>query len=244
MSSEGISQPMVVSEEPLSDSVLSMATAGELASPLVLMRQLSLAISAAELSDDERQLLGKRLSLTSERALRLASSLAMATNAQQQLPLEPINPLSVCQDVVHELSPLFTAHGQKIILRSRTRVPLLVGNRRVLQQILMSFGDNALQYCTEKSPIRMTITSHGKFVRIGVRDYGPAVPIDIWQKIDERVARRASAPIATRPTTSAIGLITARRLAKMMGSAVGHIRHRDGATFYIDLNISGQMSLL
>lgn len=221
-----------------------MATAGELMSPLVLLRQLSLSISADSLSEQERQLLGKQLTLTSERALRLATSLSMATNAQQSLQLEPINPLSVCQEVVHELSPLFTAHGQKIILRPRSRVPLMVGNRQVLQQILMSFGDNALHYGSESHPIHMTISGHGSYVRIGVRDYGPAVPIDVWQRIEGRVSRRAVAPIATRPTTSAIALIAARRLAKMMGSAVGHIRHRDGATFYVDLKVSGQTSLL
>lgn len=244
MSSEGLSRFEVASEGLLNDPTLTMAAAGELVSPLILMRQLSLAISGDFLSDTERQLLSKQLTLTSERALRMAAGLSMATNAQQSLQLEPINPVSVCREVVHELSPLFSAHGQKIILRQRKRIPLLVGNRRVLQQILMSFGDNALPYSSDGYPVRMTISSHGSFVRIGVRDYGPAVPKDIWQSIDAKVARRAAAPIATRPTTSTIALIAARRLAEMMGSAVGHIRHRDGATFYVDLKVSSQMSLL
>ncbi|USN96338.1 MAG: hypothetical protein H6797_04660 [Candidatus Nomurabacteria bacterium] len=243
MSSESMGR-LGITESLLDDSTLTMAAAGELISPLILLRQLGLAISADSLSERERELLSKQLTLTSERALRLASSLSMATNDKQSFLLEPINPVSVCQEVIHELSPLFTAHGQKITLRSRSRVPLLVGNRRVLQQILMSFGDNALHYGSENHPIRMTISGHGSYVRIGVRDYGPAVPIDMWQRIEGRVARRAAAPISTRPTTSAMGLIAARRLAEMMDSVVGHIRHRDGATFYVDLHVSGQTSLL
>lgn len=239
-----MSRLKVASESLLGEPTLGMATAGELMSPLVLLRQLSLAISAETVTEQERQLLSKQLTLTSERALRLTASLSMATNMQQELSLEPINPVSVCREVIHELAPLFMAHGQEIALKQRSRTPLLVGNRRVLQQILMSFGDNALHYGSQSHPIRLTISGHGSFVRIGVRDYGPAVPIDVWQRIEGRVARRAIAPIATRPTTSAIALIAARRMAEMMGSTVGHIRHRDGATFYVDLRISGQMSLL
>jgi len=244
MSSEGSRRLSVATQSALDDTTLTTAAVGELMSPLVLLRQLGLALTAESVSAQERQLLGKQLTLTSERALRMAATLSLTTTSQQSLQLEPINPVSICQEVVHELSPLFVAHGQKIILEPRTRIPLLVANRRVLQQILLSFGDNAVYYGSESHPVRMTISGHGAFVRIGVRDYGPAVPIDTWQRIEGRVARRAPAPMATRPTTSAIGLIASRRLAELMGSAVGFIRHRDGATFYVDLRASGQMSLL
>lgn len=233
-----------VTERLLDDSALTMAAAGELTSPLVLMRQLGLAVAAESITEEERLLLGRRLTLTSERALRMTSALSMTMVDQQSLPLEPINPVSVCREVVHELMPLFHAHGQSITFRSRTRTPLLVANRRVLQQILLSFGDNALHYGSKAHPIRMTINGHGDKVRIGVRDYGPAVPIDVWQRLENGIMRRASAPIATRPMTSAISLIAARKLAERMNSAVGLIRHRDGATFYIDLRVSKQMSLL
>jgi two-component system sensor histidine kinase TctE len=226
------------------DSSLVVAAANELSSPLVLLRQLGLAVSTASLSDDERRLLGKQLTLTSERALRMAASLSMATANQSMLELEPINPMSICQDVVRELTPLFAAHGQKLTLQPRSRIPLLVGNRTLLQQILLSFGDNALFYGSQSHPIRVSINGVGDRIRIGVRDYGPAVPSDMWQRIEERVARLAPTPLATRPHASTVGLIAAKRLAEIMGSAVGVIRHHDGATFYVDLRVSGQMSLL
>jgi hypothetical protein len=66
----------------------------------------------------------------------------------------------------------------------------------------------------------------------------------MWQRLDGRVVRRAQAPLSNRPHTSGVGLIAARRLAELMDSVVGTIRHHDGATFYIDLRVSGQMSLL
>lgn len=226
------------------DSSLVVTAANELSSPLVLLRQLSLAIASDSIDDSQRRLLSEQLTLTSERALRMAASLSMATTNQSQLQLEPINPVSICQDVVRELAPLFAAHGQTLTLQPRTRIPLLVGNRSILQQILLSFGDNALFYGSQSHPVQMSIAGKGDRVRIGIRDYGPAVPIDTWEQIENRVARRAPVPLATRPHMSTVGLIAAKRLAEIMGSAVGVTRHQDGATFYVDLRVSGQMSLL
>lgn len=226
------------------DASLIVAAAGELSSPLVLLRQLGFALSADTISEDDRRLLGEQLTLTSERALRMAASLSMTSVDQQQLQLEPINPFSICQEVVRELSPLFAAHGQTLAVQPRTRIPLLVGNRRLLEQILLSFGDNALYYGSQSHPVHMSISGKGSRIRIGVRDYGPAVPIDLWRRIENRVSHRAQSPLASRPHMSTVGLIAAKRLAELMGSAVGVIRHSDGATFYVDVNLSGQMSLL
>ncbi len=243
--SEGSDDKLVrVQQGYLDESIITAAAASELASPLILLRQLSLAVSADDISDDERRLLGKQLTLTSERALRLTTSLSMTSASQSSLPLEPVNPVSICHEVIHELTPLFTAHGQKITLRPRSRVPLTVANRALLRRILIGFGDNALYYGSPEHPVTMTITGHKDRVRIGIRDYGPAVPIDMWQRLEQRVARRAQAPLNDRPQVSSVSLITAQRLAEMMDSVIGTIRHRDGATFYVDLRVSEQMSLL
>ncbi|MCA9327593.1 HAMP domain-containing histidine kinase [Candidatus Saccharibacteria bacterium] len=227
----------------MDESVLAMAAASELTSPLVLLRQLGLALSD-DIDENERRRLAQRMTLTSERALRLAANISLMSTDQATLPLEPINPISVCRDVIHELSPLFAAHGRTITLQQRSRIPLLVANRDLLQRILLGFGDNALHYATAERPIRMTITSYANKVRIGVRDYGPAVPINIWESLDGKILRRATVPLASRPQTSGVGLVAARRLAELMESTVGLIRHRDGATFYVDLHVSKQMSLL
>jgi len=224
------------------DSSLVIAAANELSAPLVLLRQLSLG--ALQGSEEERRLLNDRLTLTSERALRLVASLSLTATNQQQLQLEPINPVSVCQEVVHELMPLFVAHGQTLTVRPRARIPLLVGDRQLLRQILLSFGDNALFYGSSEHPVDVSIMEHRGKVRIGVRDFGPAVPTNLWRLLDERLLQRARLPLADRPHTSAISLVAAKRLAEMMGSTVGVTRHRDGATFYVDLGVSGQMSLL
>lgn len=228
----------------LDESALTVAASRELTSPLVLLRQLGLAISADDISDDERKQLSRQMTLTSERALRMAANLGMTSAKQSSLSLEPINPVSICQDVIHELSPLFLAHGQSIKLTQRTRIPLLVGNRQLLTRILLGFGDNALHYGSPDHPVQMTIQSLKGRVRIGVRDWGPAVPVDVWDRLESKIARHAVAPLPARPYTSGVSLVAARKLAELMECSVGLTRHRDGATFYVDLLVSKQMSLI
>ncbi len=228
----------------LDGAALTAAAASELASPLVLLRQLGFALQTNNLSDADRQHMLDQLMLTSERALRLTANLNLSMQDQTVLPIEPINPVNICQEVIHELSPLFAAHGQSITLQSRKRIPLSVGNRSVLQRVLVNFVDNALHYGAPDHPIRLSIASHGNSVRIGVRDYGPAVPINLWERLEENIAKKARVPLVTRPQASAVNLLVTKRLADLMGSVVGTIRHRNGTTFYIDLQLSHQMSLV
>ena len=220
------------------------AAANELGAPLVLLRQLSLALADETLSREERRRLTEQVALTSERALRLTRHLSFHPGAQPLLELEPVNAVTLCQEVVHELAPLFRAHDRAISIRPRTKAPLLIADRKLLRRVLVSFGDSALHYASRERPVQLTISSSGQNVRVGVRDYGPSVPADIWQRLEGRVARRAAVPLPRRPHTSGVGLVAARKLTEMMGGEIGVTRHRDGATFYVDMHVSGQMSLL
>lgn len=227
------------------DESLLAATASELSAPLVLVRQLSLALAADNLDGAERQRLIDQLTLTSERALRAVRTLTYKPDTMPMaLALEPVNAVTLCNEVVHELTPLFTAHGKSIAVHPRSKSPLMITDRALLRRLLIGFGDNALYYGSEKKPVELTVTTRGNTVRVGVRDYGPAIPSDLWQQLEGRIVRRASVPLPRRPHTSGVGLLMARQLAEAMGGLVGVTRHRDGATFYIDMRVSGQMSLL
>lgn len=241
---EGILRSGAAGDSMLDGQALVTATASELSAPLVLLRQLSLALASGDLTKAERDRLVERMALVSERALRTARTLAFQPDAQPLIALEPVNAITLCNEVVHELTPLFRAHGKSIAVRKRTKSPLLIADRTLLRRLLVSLGDNALHFSPESKPTQLTITSHCGHVRVGVRDYGPAVPNDIWNQLEGRIARRSVVPLPRRPQSSGVGLLMARRIASAMGGAVGVTRHRDGATFYVDMRLSGQMNLL
>lgn len=236
-----------INDETMQNGFSSViAAAHELKSPLVLVRQLSLMLENADLSIVEQKRMLRQISLTSERALRLTGDLTRSARLSDAMfNVEPINPQQLCEDIIYELGPLFIAHNQSVKLKSRKHPLLLVANRDLLRRIIMNFSDNALHYAGENASVEIQIRAlnAGKMIRLGVRDYGPALSSDMWRTLQSRLAK-SNMPVHARPQSSGLGLYIASQFADAMNGKIGVIRHNDGATFYVDLQASTQLSLL
>lgn len=224
-----------------------VTAAHELKAPLALVRQLALSLETMpSLSVDERERMLHQITLTSERALRLTTDLTRASRLEDSLfELEPLNPRQVCEEVAHELWPLYKAQGREIAVASRYRPILVVANRDLLKRIMLNFADNALHYAGDETPVELRVQSltHGNRIRMGVRDFGPAVTPQVWRRLYEHLGTDTQVMHA-RPQSSGLGLYVAGQFARAMQGEIGATRHRDGATFFVDLAASTQMSLL
>ena len=217
-----------------------IAAAHELKSPLALTRQLTLALENESLSDSERRLIVERIRLTSERALRLTTNLTKQERLHESFfELEPINPVQLCEDVVSELRPLYRASGRELEVGRRRTSPLVVAHRELLHRVLASLADNALCHTSERAKFTIRQQSASDTVRLTLRDYGPGVPTSLWQDV-----ANGSTRVARRPQSSGLGLVIARQFTEAMGGRLGVIRHRDGASFYVELSTSHQMSFI
>ena len=223
-----------------------VAAAHELKSPLALIRQLSLGLESGTLDPQQIETISRRITLTSERALRLTTDLTRASRLEDSLfTLEPLNPVSLCEEVTRELEPLYTARGRHLVFAKRSRPLLALANRDLLRRILLGFADNALHYSQSDEPvvISASLREDGSQIRLGVRDYGPAVSPKIWKSLESTLGSSAQ-PLHARPESSGLGIYIARQFAEAMGARVGATRHRDGATFYVDIGVSAQLRLL
>lgn len=223
-----------------------LLAAHELKSPVALIRQLSLFAQEAGQKDRNKDDLLRKITLISERSLRLTSDLTKTARLEDALfSLEPIDPSQVCLDVIHELSPLARAYNKKIELKGCRRTPLVIANRDLLRRVLINFMDNALSYCGGHQPIKLKIQTFYKqgFIRVSVRDYGPAITNSLARKIKTELLIKDS-NFYSRPQSSGLGVYISSQFAKVMGGLIGVIRHHDGVTFYINLQISKQLNLL
>lgn len=223
-----------------------VTAAHELKSPLSLVRQLALGLEAGQIGDEERDRMLRQIVLTSERALRLTTDLSRSSRLEDSIfDLEPLNPQQLCEEVAHELSPLYAARGRQIQVASHSRSMLVVANYDLLRRIMLNFGDNALHYTDSSEPVQLRARVHdaGKRIRLGVRDYGPAVPADAWQRLQDSLGTNTQV-LHSRPQSSGLGLYVAGQFASAMHGRIGATRHRDGATFYVDIDASTQLSLL
>lgn len=221
---------------------LSVA-AHELKAPLALIRQLSLMANDHDFSEENRRSSLEQLTLVAERSLRIVTDLTQVSHSQALLfPLEPINPAATCREVAGGLTPIARLYGHRVSWpSSRTKV-LVVANQRLLERIISNFLDNALKYTEPQTPIRVAISRVGQKARVSVRDYGPRLGLrEYRQLLDELETMKT---VHTRPDSSGLGIFIASEFAKMMHGDIGLIRHRDGVTFFVELPLSGQMSLL
>jgi len=218
--------------------------AHELKSPLVLLRQLSLELSSGELTDQERERVVWQMTHVSERALRLTSDLTRAENQSTFFDLLPVNPLDVARDVRSELQGLYKAHGRSLKVARVRNLPPVIANRDLLRRILLNFADNALHYADVEGTVelRAQLLEERSSVRISVRDYGPHMPLSNWHKLLGSLSH--GQPVHQRPQSSGLGLYIANDFALRMDGRIGAIRHRDGASFYVELPVSRQLTLL
>lgn len=223
-----------------------MAAAHELKSPLALIRQLALEINEPDVDARYIEELAHRITLTSERALRLTSDLTRSARLDDSLFVcEPINPLELLDDVVREITPLYAARQRRLEVQPHAWPLLAIANRDLLRRVMLNFCDNALHYSSADQPVRLITTAsplRGS-IRLAVRDHGPSVSPRLWRDLMTNIGNSPQS-LPSRPMGSGLGLRVADQFARAMGARVGAIRHSDGVTFYVDLNASTQMSLL
>lgn len=243
---EGISSEAMMEGGVFVHAPFFVAAAHELKSPLALMRQLSLELASEDLSDKERATLAEQIVLTSERALRLTTDLTKQARLEDSLfTLQPLNAVALCEEVVDELQPLYQAKGRRLRVGKGRRSVLCLANKDLLRRILLSLADNALHYADDSATVEVSVqaTEGGQYVRLGVRDYGPAVPVSVWKTLAHSLGKTAQ-PLRDRPTSRGLGIYIASQFAAAMHGSLGAVRHRDGATFYVDVHASHQLRLL
>ena len=195
-------------------------------------------------SEADKKQLQQRIVQTSEQALQLTVDLANSANLTPSLfPLEPVNPLAICQQMAAETRFNAVLYGRKISWpRSGRNNRLILANRTLLGRILANFLNNALKYTEDDSEIKVSVKAVDGAVRLSVRDFGPMMSLKEYRRLlDEMDARKT---VRTRPESSGLGIYVASQFARAMNGQIGLIRHRDGLTFYVDMPISRQLSLL
>lgn len=214
-----------------------LVAAHELKSPLAVLRQLAFSLDYAEDSEDLARIRTELVDV-SDRALKQVEDLTKIARLEDGLfELEPISIRHLCDDVASELDLLFAANGRSLDLKYSNRTRLVTGNRTLLRSIVYNLCSNAAHYSDDFKATTLSLKDHGKdHVRLAVRDRGPALPKGLLESLDRPVN------ISMRPGSSGLGLYITSCFSKYLHAPLGIIRHRDGASFYVDLPVSHQAS--
>ena len=212
----------------------------ELKAPLAVMRQLAFALPEM---GTEGELLRSEMVRVSERAMRQVNDLARVRRLEDGMfEMEPVAVRAVCDEVTAELERLFDARRRGLKVKYVNRARLVNANAELLFSVIYNFLVNAVRYSGEGTETVLSVRDTRGRVRVGVRDYGPSLPMDVWRKL-KRGDISEPVKVAMRPGASGLGLYIASKFSRYMGAEVGAVRHRDGTSFFVELNISKQASL-
>lgn len=217
-----------------------LIAAHELKAPLAVLRQLALSFDGVG-ERDER--IRSEMVSVSERAIKQVNDLAKVRRLEDGLfTMEPVAVRPVCDDVVKELSYLFRFNKRNLFVKYSNRSQLVMANRELLRSVIYNFLLNAMHYSGTETRSELLVCDRGDHVRVSVRDYGPALPVDVWKEMRRGFIEKPTS-IAMRPGSSGLGLYIASSFSRHMNAGVGAVRHRDGTSFYVDLPKSRQASL-
>ncbi|MDO4759283.1 MAG: HAMP domain-containing sensor histidine kinase [Candidatus Saccharibacteria bacterium] len=220
-----------------------LIAAHELKSPLALVRQLAFSLELEPLNREKIERTKNQLITVSERALRQVNDLTKIARLEDGLfEMEPVAVRAVCDDVVYELHHLFRQNQRSLQLQYQNKSRLVVANRDLLFSIIYNFCLNAMHYSGEETESLLSIKERQGQIQVGVRDFGPALPLDVWKELKRGWLEKPTS-IAMRPGSSGLGLYIASKFARYMHAEIQAIRHRDGTSFLLNLPISRQASL-
>lgn len=216
-----------------------LVAAQELKRPLLELRQLALGFNGDGKEDEK---IRAEMVAVSERALRQVNDLAKIRSLElSEFPMEPVAVRMLCDDVIKEVSELFGKRKCEMKVRYANRSRLVVANAELLSSVIFNFILDALNYTDDDMKTELDVYESRGRVAIKVRDFGPALPMDTWQEIKGNLLKPKD--IAMRPGSSALGLYIASKFSKYMHAEVGAVRHRDGASFFVKMPVSKQMTM-
>ena len=217
-----------------------LVAAHELKAPIAVMRQLAFSLDGLDEYGEE---IRSEMIKVSERAIKQVNDLVKIRRLEEGLfEMEPVAVRAVCDDVANELNYLFRENKKTLKINYKNRARLVVANRDLLHSVIYNFLLNAIHYSDSETSSELTVNEkHGK-VMISVRDFGPALPSDVWREMKRGFVEKPLS-IAMRPGSSGLGLYIASKFSRYMHANVGAVRHRDGTTFYVEVPVSRQASL-
>ena len=153
---------------------------------------------------------------------------------------EPVGVNEVLEEVRQTLEPLATRAGITLSVKpvAGGPPPEVLADRTRFTQILINFGSNAIKYGRPGGQAQISVDVADNRLRCFVRDDGIGIPFEKQDKIFQPFQRagQEAGPIEG----TGIGLSITKRLAELMGGAVGfRSTPGKGSEFWVELAVHG-----
>lgn len=137
----------------------------------------------------------------------------------------------VCQRVAPEIA------GKGLCLHTDLSSVEVVGNERLMEQVVVNFVTNAVHYTPEGQEVTITTSGDGERVKLCVENKGARIPEDQLERVWERFYRGESSRHRSTGGTG-LGLAISKRILELHKASYGVTNTADGVLFHFTLTRS------
>ena len=202
-------------QEALGSNVISVVS-HELQTPIAIIKGYASTLSRPEAMRDPVGL-QQRLGAIEEEADRLShmvSNLLYASRIQAGgLAMEP-GPLNV-SEVLASCVRRFRARGvhQELRLHCPKNLPLVMGDRERIEEVVANLLDNAVKYAPQSKSISITGQFTDETVILSVSDRGPGIPSREQARVFDRF-RRVDGDLTRKTSGAGLGLFICQAIVQ------------------------------
>jgi two-component system phosphate regulon sensor histidine kinase PhoR len=194
----------------------------ELKTPLTVIQACTDTLLGGAMSDPaaaERFL--KQIEEQSERLLQLILGmlqLARVESGQQVLHIEPVDVMTVADDVLRGFSTVADAKSVQLLLTGAEQM-MVTADDQALHTIISNLVDNALKHTNSGGCVTVELVNAATSTEIVVRDTGSGIPDNMLGRVFERFYRVDRDRSRERGGTG-LGLAIVKHLCQALGATV------------------------
>ncbi|MCP5002943.1 MAG: PAS domain S-box protein [Planctomycetes bacterium] len=137
----------------------------------------------------------------------------------------------IVEDLLTLITPHANLNGVNIYLAMLSDCPLVSIDRDKLKQALLNLILNAIEAMTDGGDIKINISKENSYLLISVKDTGPGIPDDQYDKIFGLF-------YSTKSGGTGVGLAITRNIIHAHGGNIRLNKTNEGAEFFIELPLS------
>jgi two-component system sensor histidine kinase KdpD len=128
--------------------------------------------------------------------------------------------------VLHRLDPLLV--GREIAVDLPATLPMVHGDEVLLGQVFVNLLENAIKYTPAGSPINIVGREVKGTLQVDVRDHGPGLPADGYNRLFEKFYRSSTASAHG----AGLGLAISKAVVQVHGGTIEAFNHPSGGAVF------------
>ena len=195
------------------------------------------------LTDEQKRAVGEAEGKSEDLLALIEDILEVARieEAAVKITPEPIAPLALLSEMMHEWRHRFQQEGTKASVRVDDDTPIFHADKILLKRVFSNLIQNAVTHSSREIELTITARQAGDSVLFTFADNGPGIPSEYHEVIFRKFGQ-VSSGVAPRVRSSGLGLTFCKLVVDLHGGMIWvRSREGEGSAFHVQLPIEAKV---